>query len=614
MNWSDTIKKQQVKKLKVRLDRAIKVALKPPPRLTVSQWADEHRQLSSESSAEAGKWSTSRAEYQRGMMDAVSDADIETVVLMTAAQIGKTELINNVVGFHIHQDPAPMLVVQPTLEMAQTWSKDRLAPAIRDTPVLSEKIGDPRSRDSGNTTLHKVFAGGHVTACGANSPSSLASRPCRIILCDEVDRYPLSAGTEGDPVALARKRSATFWNRKIILVSTPTEKGASRIEDAYAESDQRKYFVPCPDCGEHQDLKWSNVQWTDNKPQSAEYTCEHCGSCWNDAKRFQAIRYGKWEKTAEGDGKTAGFHLSALYSPWTPLEDIVRDFLASKRDPMRLKTWINTTLGETYEEQGERIDEYDLYERREDWPDDLPEGAVVLTAGVDVQDDRLAYEVLATGSGHETWSIQYEEIYGDPSGSELWQRLDEVLNQTFIHPIRGEMIIRSTCVDSGGHYTQQVYNYARQRAGKRVFAIKGIGGEGKPIIGKPSKNNIGKINLFPVGTDTAKELIFARLKITEEGAGYCHFPFTHSEEYFRMLTSEKKVTKYFKGRPRREWVKVRQRNEALDCRVYAMAALELMGLNIEHLAKQGQNKVKSTQAVPKRRAYKPRPNNFVTGY
>jgi len=596
------------------LQEAIRTALKPPPRLTVSQWADEHRQLSSESSAEAGRWSTSRAEYQRGMMDAVSDADIETVVLMTAAQIGKTELINNVVGFHIHQDPAPMLVVQPTLEMAQTWSKDRLAPAIRDTPVLSEKIGDPRSRDSGNTTLHKVFAGGHVTACGANSPSSLASRPCRIILCDEVDRYPLSAGTEGDPVALARKRSATFWNRKIILVSTPTEKGASRIEDAYAESDQRKYFVPCPDCDEKQELKWSNVQWTDSKPQTAEYTCEHCGSCWNDAKRFQAVRYGEWQKTAEGDGKTAGFHLSALYSPWTPLEDIVRDFLASKRDPMRLKTWINTTLGETYEEQGERIDEYDLYERREDWTDDLPEGAVVLTAGVDVQDDRLAYEVLATGSGHETWSIQYEEIYGDPSGSELWQRLDEVLNQTFIHPIRGEMIIRSTCVDSGGHYTQQVYNYARQRAGKRVFAIKGVGGEGRPIIGKPSKNNIGKINLFPVGTDTAKELIFARLKITEEGAGYCHFPFTHSEEYFRMLTSEKKVTKYFKGRPRREWVKVRQRNEALDCRVYAMAALELMGLNIEHLAKQGQNKVKSTQAVPKRRAYKPRPNNFVTGY
>lgn len=614
MNWSDTIKKRQDRKLKARLQEAIETALKPPPRLTVSEWADSHRQLSSESSAEAGKWSTSRAEYQRGMMDAVSDPDIETVVLMTAAQIGKTELINNVVGFHIHQDPAPMLVVQPTLEMAQTWSKDRLAPAIRDTPVLSEKIGDPRSRDSGNTTLHKVFPGGHVTSCGANSPSSLASRPCRIILCDEVDRYPLSAGTEGDPVALARKRSATFWNRKVILVSTPTEKGASRIEDAYEESDQRRYFVPCPDCGDHQDLKWSNVKWTDGKPQSAEYTCEHCGSCWNDAKRFQSIRYGEWRKTSEGDGKTAGFHLSALCSPWTPLEDIVRDFLASKRDPMRLRTWINTTLGETFEEQGERIDEYDLYERREVWDGELPDGAVVLTAGVDVQDDRLAYEIMATGSGHETWSIQYDEIYGDPSSAELWQRLDEVLRQTFDHPTRGEMIIRSSCVDSGGHYTQQVYNYARKRAGNRIFAIKGIGGEGKPIAGKPTKNNIGKINLFPVGTDTAKELIFARLKIPEVGPGYCHFPFSHSEEYFRMLTSEKKVTKYFKGRPKREWVKVRQRNEALDCRVYAMAALELMGLNIEHLAKQGRNGLKSSQVVPKRRAFKPRPNNFVTGY
>ena len=320
MNWSDTIKKRQERKLKRRLEEAIRTALKPPPRLTVSEWADQYRELSSESSAEAGKWSTSRAEYQRGMMDAISDPDIENIVLMTAAQIGKTELINNVVGFHIHQDPAPMLVVQPTLEMAQTWSKDRLAPAIRDTPVLSEKIGDPRARDSGNTTLHKVFAGGHVTACGANSPSSLASRPCRIILCDEVDRYPISAGTE------------------------------SRIEDAYAESDQRKYFVPCPDCGEHQELKWSNVQWTDSKPNTSEYICDCCGSVWNDAKRFQAVRYGEWRKTAEGDGKTAGFHLSALYSPWTPLEDIVRDFLASKRDPMRLRTWINTTLGETFEE------------------------------------------------------------------------------------------------------------------------------------------------------------------------------------------------------------------------------------------------------------------------
>ena len=614
MNLSATEIKAQRAKLKKALDKALKETMKPPPKLSISEWADEYRQLSSESSAEAGRWSTSRAEYQRGMMDAVSDKTIETVVLMTAAQIGKTELINNVVGFHISQDPAPMLVVQPTLEMAQTWSKDRLAPAIRDTPALSAKIKDPRSRDSGNTTLHKVFPGGHVTACGANSPSSLASRPCRVILCDEVDRYPLSAGTEGDPIALAKKRSTTFWNKKIILVSTPTEKGASRIEAAYEESDQRRYYVPCADCGEEQELKWANVRWQDGDPKTAEYICEHCGTCWGDAKRFQAIRYGRWQATAEGDGKTAGFHISALYSPWTALEDIVRDFLASKSDPMRLKAWVNTTLGETFEEDGERIDEFSLFDRKEDFGETLPAGAVVLVAGVDVQDDRLACEIVAYGKGEESWSIYYEEIYGDPSGPQLWQDLDFILSQTFTHPEKGDMIIRSTCIDSGGHYTQQVYNYVKLRAGRRIFAIKGIGGEGKPIIGRPSKNNIGKINLFPVGTDTAKELLFARLKIDEPGPGYCHFPLDRQEEYFRMLTAEKKVLRYFKGRPKREWVKTRQRNEALDCRVYAMAALQVMGINIEAVAKQQQNSVGSQKKHAVRRPGVPRKNSFVHGY
>ena len=614
MNLSATEIKAQRAKLKKALDKALKETMKPPPKLSISEWADEYRQLSSESSAEAGRWSTSRAEYQRGMMDAVSDKTIETVVLMTAAQIGKTELINNVVGFHISQDPAPMLVVQPTLEMAQTWSKDRLAPAIRDTPALSAKIKDPRSRDSGNTTLHKVFPGGHVTACGANSPSSLASRPCRVILCDEVDRYPLSAGTEGDPIALAKKRATTFWNKKIILVSTPTEKGASRIEAAYAESDQRRYYVPCADCGEEQELKWANVRWENGDPTTAEYICEHCGTCWGDAKRFQSIRYGRWQATSEGDGKTAGFHISALYSPWTALEDIVRDFLASKSDPMRLKAWVNTTLGETFEEDGERIDEFSLFDRKEDFGETLPAGAVVLVAGVDVQDDRLACEIVAYGKGEESWSIYYEEIYGDPSGPQLWQDLDFILSQTFTHPEKGDMIIRSTCIDSGGHYTQQVYNYVKLRTGRRIFAIKGIGGEGKPIIGRPSKNNIGKINLFPVGTDTAKELLFARLKIDEPGPGYCHFPLDREEEYFRMLTAEKKVLRYFKGRPKREWVKTRQRNEALDCRVYAMAALQVMGINIEAVAKQQQNSVGSQKKHAVRRPGMPRKNSFVHGY
>jgi phage terminase large subunit GpA-like protein len=615
MNWQEQIKTKQTERLAHRLDEAIAKALKPPPKLTVSEWADAYRVLSSEAAAEPGKWSTSRAEYQRGMMDAVSDPSIETIVLMTCAQVGKTELINNVVGYHIHQDPAPMLVVQPTLEMAQTWSKDRLSPCLRDTPVLAGKVKDPRSRDSGNTTLHKSFAGGHVTACGANSPSSLASRPCRIILCDEVDRYPLSAGSEGDPVSLAKKRSSTFWNRKIILVSTPTEKGASRIEQAYDESDQRKYFVQCPDCDEYQVLKWSQVKWEDQNPYSARYTCECCGTLWDDTARFRAIRYGEWRATSEAKGKIAGFHLNGLYSPWTPLYEAVSDFMSSKRDPMRLKTWVNTFLGETWEEQGDRIDEFDLIERCENWGNDLPEDVLLLTAGVDVQDNRLEVEIVGWGRGEESWSISYQTIYGDPSTSELWARLDTVLQEKFTHPTLGEMIVRGACVDSGGHYTQQVYNYARLRAGRRVFAIKGIGGEGKPVAGRPTKNNIGKINLFPVGVDTAKEIVYARLKMKEEGDGYCHFPIGRDEEYFRMLTAEKKVTKYFKGRPRMEWQKIRTRNEALDCRVYATAALAILNANLQTLYQQAQNRVQSPeQAQPMRRPALPKRSSFVHGY
>ena len=615
MNWDKRTRNKQDVKLKARIERSIATALKPPPKLSVSEWADRYRQLSSESSAEAGKWSTSRAEYQRGMMDAVSDPKIENIVLMTGAQIGKTELINNVVGFHIHQDPAPILVVQPTLDMAQTWSKDRLAPALRDTPVLAEKVIDPTSRKTGNTILHKSFPGGHVTACGANSPSSLASRPCRLILCDEVDRYPLSAGTEGDPVSLANKRAATFWNRKKVMVSTPTDRNASRIEAAYSESDQRKFFVCCPDCGEEQVLRWANVRWHDNKPHTAEYMCEGCGSCWSDSVRYRAIRYGRWKATASGDGKTAGFHLSGLYSPWTPLEDAVRDFLAAKRDPMRLKTWVNTYLGETWEDEGEQIDEHDLSERCQDWGGELPADVLLLTAGVDVQDDRLEIEVVGWGRGEESWSIEYQALYGDPSTAELWIQLDEVLQQKFVHPIHGDMIIRGACVDSGGHYTQQVYNYCRARAGRKVFAIKGVGGEGKPIAGRPTKNNIGKINLFPVGVDTTKELVYSRLKIKEPGEGYCNFPIGRSSEYFLMLTAEKKVKKYFKGRPKMEWVKIRTRNEALDCRVYATAALSILSVNLEVVYKRSQNVVHSDgDRTVQRRPTIPRRNSFVHGY
>jgi len=616
MNWDEKTRKTQAEQLSRRFSDVVASALRPPPKLTVSQWADQYRYLSSESSAEAGKWSTSRAEYQRGMMDAVTDPAIETVVLMTAAQIGKTELINNVIGFHIAQNPCPALVVQPTLEMAQTWAKDRLAPCIRDTPALRNVISDPKSRDSGNTVLHKSFKGGHVTACGANSPSSLASRPCRLILCDEVDRYPVSAGAEGDPVALARRRAATFWNRKIVLVSTPTTKGASRIEAAYEESDQRKYFVKCPDCTEYQHLKWSQVQWEKDLPGTAHYVCEHCGSCWNDAARYRAIRYGEWRATSIGDGKTAGFHLNALYSPWATLEDGVRDFIASKGDPMRLRTWVNTFLGETFEEidQSAGVDEHDLMARAHNWGEMLPEDVVAITIGVDVQDAYLAYEVVGWAPGEKSYSLAYETIFGDPSTKQLWSDLAIALGKTWDHPIAGDMVPRGIAIDTGGHYTQQTYEFVKQQTGKRIFAIKGVGGDGRPIVSRPSRNNIGRINLFSVGVNTCKELVYARLKIEADGPGYCHFPADRDAEYYRMLTAERRVTKYYKGRPKLEWVKVRARNEALDCRVYAIAALAIVNINLDALYKNMQNIVHNPNATSRRKTKISPRRNFVTGY
>jgi phage terminase large subunit GpA-like protein len=577
------------------LVRQTMAILTPPPNLSVSQWADENRRLSPEASAEPGSWSTSRAEYQRGIMDAVNDPSVNNIVVMSSAQIGKTEICNNVLGYHIDQDPAPILVVQPTLDMAQAWSKDRLATMLRDTPVLQNKVADPRSRDSGNTTLHKVFPGGHITACGANSPSSLASRPIRIVLCDEVDRYPVSAGAEGDPISLARKRSATFWNKKLIMVSTPTVKGQSRIEQAFFESDQREYYVPCPDCGEFRTLKWANVQFDKEAPETAAYVCEDCGSVWDDSKRLRAIRKGEWRAHAPFKG-TAGFRLSALYSPWMSLEDGVRDFLEARKQPATLRVWINTYLGETWEEEGQRVDDIGVSERREDYGDTLPDGVIIITAGVDVQDDRLEMEIVGWGRNEESWSLEYKTIYGDPSSPIVWGELDTHLRKTYFH-IRGvELPIRSACVDSGGHHTQSVYAFCKAREGRRVFAIRGVGGEGKPLVGRPTINNAQRVKLFPVGVDTAKELVYSRLRITEPGAGYCHFPASYDDEYFRQITAEQLVSRYHKGFLRREWQKIRPRNEALDCRVYALAAYSLLNANMNLVADKLQSRPTVSEA------------------
>ena len=553
------------------------------------------------------------------MMDAISDPNISTVVFMSGAQVGKTEVLLNAIGFYICHDPSPILVMQPTLSMGQSFSKDRLAPMIRDTPSLTNKVRDARSRDANNTTLHKGFPGGHITIAGSNSPSSLASRPIRIVLADEIDRYPPSAGSEGDPVSLARKRSATYHNRKLVLTSTPTIAGNSRIETAYEGSDQRRFFVACHDCGAKDYLKWANVRWPEDNPKDAHYVCESCGSIWDDVTRMRAIKDGEWVATAPGSD-VAGFHLSGLYSPWTSLGEAATEFLEAKKLPEILRVWINTYLGEVWEDEGEQVDDMVIADRREDWGDDLPAEVVLLTAGVDVNDGFLTIEVVGWGRDEESWSIEYQTIYGDPSTPQLWDELDDVLSQTFLHPTGVAIPIRATCVDSGGHYTQAVYNFVRSREGKRIFAIKGIGGEGKALIGRPSTNNIGKIKLFPVGVDTGKEMIYSRLKIIDAGPGHMHFPVERDDEYFRQLTAEKIVTKYHQGRAKRAWVKMRVRNEALDVRNYALAAFALLNTNINRVAQKFESNATKTAAEPEtnsssivKRTTRPK-SSFVDGW
>jgi phage terminase large subunit GpA-like protein len=553
--------------------------LRPPPNLTVTEWASRNLYLSPEDSAEPGLYRPSRAPYQQGIMDAVHEAGVHTVVVMSSAQIGKTCIIKSIIGYHIDQDPAPILLVNPSIEMAETFSKDRLAPMVRDSPCLRGRIADPKSRDSGNTILSKHFAGGHLTMIGANAPAGLASRPIRVVLCDEVDRYPASAGTEGDPVNLAVKRTATFHNRRIVLTSTPTIKGASRIEAAYLESDRRRYLVPCPHCGERQPLVWSNLSWPPDEPERAVYACAHCGAAIEERQRPALLRAGEWVGEAPCRG-IAGFHLNELYSPWRRWSDIVRDFLSAKRSPETLKTWVNTSLGETWEEEAEKSDPISLLSRRENYtPAALPSDILYLTVGVDVQDNRLEAELvgwrqLDREAPPESWGIEYRVFQGDPAQTAVWQDLDAWLLDDWRTADGRALRVGAACIDSGGHHTAQVYAFCAARRGRHVYAIKGI--DGARPIWKPraSKSKKYQAEVWQLGSDTAKDTWYARLRIADPGPGYCHFPVGYDAAYFAGLTAEQVRTRYKKGHPVREWYNPPgRRNEPLDIRCMALAAL-----------------------------------------
>lgn len=590
--------------------------LLPDPELTVSEWADQYRYLAQKASSEPGKWNTKRTPYMREIMDALSPSvPIHKVVFMKAVQIGATECLNNFVGYTIHQSPGPMMVIQPTVEMAKRWSRQRLTSMIEETPVLRGLVKEAREKDSGNTVLSKEFAGGLLIITGANSAVGLRSMPAGKIGLDEIDGYPYDVEGEGDPVGIAEKRASNFPNKKLFLTSTPTVKGFSRIELAYEQSDKRRYHVPCPFCGHFQVLVWSGIRWDKDlaggpRLETIHYQCSGCGEKVLEHHKTSMLEQGKWIAEAPGPGKPAGFHLSGLYSPigWVSWREIAEEFFDSKKDTQLFKTWINTRLGETWEEAGEKISDGFLFSRREDYgAHDVPAGGLVLTAGIDVQQDRIELQVLAWGKGEECWSVTYEIFWGDTAKEDVWNDLDLFLQSTFLHESGVKLKIAATGIDTGDQ-TKQVYSFVKPRQNRRIFAVKGSSLSGMPLVARPSKNNLAGVQLFPIGTDTAKDMIYGRLKIKDPGPGCMHFPVNYDEEYFRQLTAEKIVTKYVKGFPTRTYKLTRERNEALDTAVYATAALAILNPNFEMLAEQfkGQHAEESNAEAQKVGAPMPR--------
>ena len=566
---------------------------RPRSPLTVSQWADAHRELSAKGSSERGRWKTDRTPFLREIMDCLSDrSPVRRVTVMKSTQLGATEVALNWIGYTITHTPGPMLVVVPTLDVLDRWVMQRLDPLLRETPIITEVFDAFRQRAAANSRVIKDFPGGMLVLSGANSPASLSSMPMQYVVCDEVDRFPWEAGDEGDPLGLIDQRTATFPMRKVLLISSPTMKDASRIEEEFLASDQRRYTVPCPHCGERQWLKWENLQW--DKPfKRCWYVCESSGCIIEEYNKPGMLAAGRWEpQNPEADPLRRGYHLNGLYAPiglnysW---HELVSRWLDAQGDPGKLKRFVNTTIGETWEDRSRDVKPSALSARVE--PPELrqiPRGCLLLTAGVDTQDDRLAVHIVGWGRGLRAWIIDYLELPGDPHQDPLWMRLSEILHTPMVNASGQELRIRCAAIDSGGHHTHAVYHYVRSASrgdygyhprGITLMAIKGASMPSKPVLaGRPAKLDInfrgkairGGVDLWTVGVDTAKHNLYGRLSgdgplPPEERA--LRFPTGLDEEYFRMLTAE-----VFNPERNRWEIRRGRRNEALDTWVYAFAA------------------------------------------
>lgn len=586
--------------------------LVPPPDMLPSDWAEANVRIPV-GNAMPGDIRFANAPYQRGMLDAIKEPGVRRIDYMTGAQLGKTTIQQCITGYFIAHEPRSQIMAQPSQGDMQTFLETKLRPMLEANPAISSKMAKSRGREGVNNSRIISYIGGWLMFSWAGSPKTARGRSAPITQADEVDG--MAATNEGDFVELLAQRAATFGDQALnTRSSTPTIKGASRIETGFLEGDQRRFYVPCAHCGTAQYLKWSNVTWRgrqststkdwqldqgqDHDPLTAGYVCEDCGVVWNDGERVASVRRAEaaghgWKASRPYKGHIS-FHAPELLSTFRKLRDIVQSYL-DKIAVEDIQSFINVSLAETYEADGEKADPDSLAARCIEYPAQVPMGGLYLTAGIDMQMDRLELEVVAWGEAERSWSVEYRVLWGDPLQGDVWDELDDVLAGLYTHESGARLPISAACLDTGGTagYTQRAYEYARGKTGRRLFAIKGMPGWGRPIVEKPQRKQSGKnarkVDLFLVGTDEAKLVVMRRLANQVQGSpGYCEFPddrATEHPDYFQQLTAEKMTLRYVKGQPIREWHKPdRARNEALDCRVYATAALKVQPPNFKRLA------------------------------
>ena len=640
MNKPKCMSEEEKKKNAARLNAAIAKAIagmRPPDDLTVTQWAEKKRRLSSESSAEPGPWRTSRTPYLQEPMDAFTDPKVRRIVMVAASQVGKSEFLNNAIGYIIDEDPGSILFVHPTTIDAKEYSKLRIAPMIRDCPTLRSKVAAPKSRDSGNTLLQKTYPGGILTMCGSTEAHALASKPIRYVFGDERDRWALSAGNEGDPWDLAMARQTTFYNAKAVEVSTPTIKNASAIEASYSEGTMERWKSKCLHCGEYHEIQWKDIRYsyeekivnkkTTYTVKDIWYVCPECACTSTELEmKRQPARWEADNPDAYSHG-VRSFWLNAFVSQWASWESIILKFLNAIGNSRKLQVVYNTCFGELWEDRGDLEDEDSLLARREDYSAELPEGVLVLTAGVDTQDDRMEYEIVGHGHFKETWGIEKGIIMGRPDDDATWRKLDEMVFDRVLHFEDGVGLRMSmSFVDEGGHFTQEVRLQCQKRIRKKVFCIKGMAGPDKPYTAPPKQMKIvinqravGTCWQYQIGVDSGKQIIMDNLSVQTPGSKYCHFPRRddYGPGYFAGLLSERLEYDAAKKQPW-TWKKIpgHERNEALDCRNYAMAAFRALPVNLDRVDRQlktarGKQPAESVATPP---MAKPKPRRQTGGH